>query len=404
LENVKLLSNANLAIIMKVLIDMTFVTEDILYLSLPRVAMRFLHGISAENRNHYCLLFEESSASGMHRLLPEFDYLTVNLFRQRKSRMDFRYFMLPSIYKKAVDNSGCDVLFIPGEGWFATILKFKIPSVVVIHDIKQYKKDYVQYNEQTGFVNRISSFVKKICFKKNLYKADRIITVSEYTCQDIIQYFPRVKAEKIRAIHNTVAPIEYSKKPNGLTYGKEYILNVNSIHQFKNPMTLIKAFEKIMNDIKYDLVLVGRQTGYWTEAINPYILEHHLEGRIIRLENLEDSELRYLYENTKLFVTPSLHEGFGFTPVEAAIYGAPVISSKSESLPEATMGLVRYYEPATDENVLAKTMLDMLQNPPSPSELSQISETFKEEYSPRRQVEQTEKIFRQVLKEYENIN
>lgn len=389
---------------MRVLIDMTFVTEEILFLSLPRVAMRFLHGISADNRKNYRLLFEESSASGMHRLLPEFDYLTVNLFRQRKSRMDFRYFLLPFKYKKVVDNSGCDVLFIPGEGWFATILKFKIPSIVVIHDIKQYKKDFVQYNAQTGFINKISSFVKRVCFERNLYKADKIITVSEYTRQDIIQYFPRVKAEKIHAVHNTVSLVESSKKPDELPTGKEYILNINTIHQFKNPMTLIKAFEKIIDDIELDLVLVGRQTDYWTETIKPYILEHHLEGRIIRLENLEDSELRYLYENTKLFVTPSLHEGFGFTPVEAAIYGAPVISSKSESLPEATMGLVKYYEPATDENVLARTMLFMLQNPPSPNELSRISETFKEEYSPRRQVEQTEKIFRQVLEEYESIN
>lgn len=389
---------------MKVLIDMTFVSRGNLDTSLPRVAMRYLYGISAENRKHYCLLFEESSASGMHRLLPEFDYLTVNLFRQRKSRMDCRYFMLPFNYKKAVDNSGCDVLFIPGEGWFATILNFKIPTVVVVHDLKQYKKDYSLHNAQIGFVNKISSFVKKLFFKTNLYKAAKIISISDNTRQDIINFFPRVKEDKIHTVHNSVTLIDFSKRPKGIKPDQNFILNVNTIHQFKNPITLVKAFEKILNSIDCDLILVGKQTSYWEKILSPFILGHHLEGRIIRLEDLEDSELRYLYEHTKLFVTPSLHEGFGFTPVEAAIYGAPVISSKCESLPEATMGLVKYYEPATDENVLAKMMLSMLQNPPSPNELSRISEKYKEEYSPRRQVEQTETIFKQVLEEYENIN
>lgn len=389
---------------MKILIDMTFVSEDNLYLSLPRVAMRYLYGISADNRKNYCLLFEEASANGMHRLLPEFEFISVNLYRDRTRRVDLRYFLLPFKYQKAINSSGCDVLYIPGEGWFATIFKFKIPTIATINDIKQYKKDYYQSNAQRGLVNKISAFVKKAFFRKNLYKADGIITISEYTRQDIIKYFPQVRPDKIYAVHCTVAPIDSAQKPDGIKSEQEYILNVNTIHQFKNPMTLIKAFEKILDRIISDLILVGRQTAYWNETVEPYILEHHLEDRIIRLENLDDSELRYLYEHAKLFVTPSLHEGFGFTPVEAAIYGAPVISSKSESLPEATMGLVKYYEPAMDENILATTMLDVLQNPPSPQELKRISDTYKEEYSPKHQVEQTEKFFKQVIEEYEGIN
>lgn len=388
---------------MKVLVDMTFVSEDNLYLSLPRVAMRYLYGISSDNRKNYCLLFESSVADGMHRLLPEFEYLTVNLLRSRTSRVDFRYFILPFTYKNAVDNSGCDVLYIPGEGWFATTLRFRIPSVATVNDIKQYKKDFGQFNTQRGIINKMSSVMRKLFFNRNLHKSSRIITISEYTRQDIIKYFPEVGADKIHSVHCTVAPIESSKKPDGLNR-LDYILNVNSIHQFKNLMTLIIAYEKIMNETESDLVIVGRKTDYWEETIYPYIKEHQLEGRIIRLENLEDSELRYLYENTKLFVTPSLHEGFGYTPVEAAIYGAPVISSKCESLPEATMNLVYYYEPATDEHELAKKMLEVLNNPPSEEKRNKISSTLKEEYSPRHQVEQSEIVFQEAIEGAKKIN
>lgn len=382
---------------MRVLVDMTFVSEDNLYLSLPRVAMRFLYGIAPDNRKNYCLLFESSAEEGMHRLLPEFDYLTVDLLRRRTRRVDCRYFLLPFRYKSAINNSGCDVLYVPGEGWFATILNFKIPSVVTVNDIKQYKKDYGQYNSQRGLLNRLSAEVRKLFFKRNLYKASKIITISEYTRRDIIKYFPKVGAEKIHAVHCTVAPIATSKRPEGLNSEKGYILNVNSIHQFKNPKTLITAYEIIMKSVPYDLVLVGRKTDYWDEFVYPYIMENKLDHRIMRLENLEDSELRYLYENTKLFVTPSLHEGFGYTPVEAAIYGAPVISSMSESLPEATMNLVYYYDPATDALELAKKMMEVLDNPPSEDRRNQISETLKNEYSPKHQVEQSEIVFRKAL-------
>ncbi len=378
---------------MRVLVDMTFVSEDSLYLSLPRVAMRFLYGISTSDLKNYCLLFESSAAEGMHRLLPEFDFLSVDLYRNRTSRIDLRYFLLPFKYRKIVNNSGCDVLYIPGEGWYATILKFKIPSVVTVNDIKQYKKDFDQHNAQRGLINRISAFVRKMFFQKNLYKADRVITISEYTRQDIIKYFPKANQDKIHAVHCTVAPIQFSQKPAKLIDEPGYILNVNSIHQFKNPMTLIRAYERIKDKVTYNLVLVGRKTNYWEEHVYPYIREHNLGTRVIRLENLEDSELRYLYEHAELFVTPSLHEGFGYTPIEAAIYGSPVVSSRCESLPEATMELVKYYEPATDEYALMKAMSEVLASPPSVEQRNKISSTFLNRYTARNHATELLKLF-----------
>lgn len=85
-----------------------------------------------------------------------------------------------------------------------------------------------------------------------------------------------------------------------------------------------------------------------------------------------------------MLITPSLGEGFGRTPVEAAIAGKPVISSKSGSLVEVTQGLVSYYENAADENELADEIIRLRQaqgTPENEEHLSRISDILTNAYS-----------------------
>jgi glycosyltransferase involved in cell wall biosynthesis len=44
--------------------------------------------------------------------------------------------------------------------------------------------------------------------------------------------------------------------------------------------------------------------------------------------------LRIFYDEAKLFVFPSLYEGFGLPPLEAMAHGTPVVTSNVSSLPE----------------------------------------------------------------------
>ena len=91
----------------------------------------------------------------------------------------------------------------------------------------------------------------------------------------------------------------------------------------------------------------------------------------------------WLLKNEKLFVTPSLYEGFGRTPVEAAMCRVSVISTKETSLFDATMGLVNYVENAKDENELADLILEKITNPDSDGKLSEIAYKLKSEYTPK---------------------
>lgn len=78
-----------------------------------------------------------------------------------------------------------------------------------------------------------------------------------------------------------------------------------------------------------------------------------------------------------MFIPSSLYEGFGYTPIEAAMCGCPVISSIQEALPDSTQGLLNYYHPAMDADVLANKILAVLENPPAQETLLRIAETYK---------------------------
>ena len=117
-----------------------------------------------------------------------------------------------------------------------------------------------------------------------------------------------------------------------------------------NSMTLI--YEEKTD---YDLVFCG---GYKDEAIfNEMVLfieQNNLKNRVKLFIRIPTANRNWLLKNAKLFVTPSLYEGFGRTPVEAAMCRVSVISTKETSLFDATMGLVNYVENAKDENIISR--------------------------------------------------
>lgn len=142
--------------------------------------------------------------------------------------------------------------------------------------------------------------------------------------------------------------------------GFPYILSVNAHRKNKNLITLLKAYRKIADKISQKLVLTGIKIN-GGENLEEYVKTYGLEDRVIMAGFVPDAQLAWLYEHADLFVTPSLYEGFGMTPVEAMGYGCPVISSKDTSLYEVTKGLAVYYEPSADKNALAETMLAVLE-------------------------------------------
>ena len=112
-----------------------------------------------------------------------------------------------------------------------------------------------------------------------------------------------------------------------------------------------------------------------------------------------DEERNWLLTHAALFVTPSLFEGFGRTPVEAAICKIPVISTKETSLFEATLGLCNYVENAKDEKELAGLILKKLKQADSAGKVSEIANKLTANYEP----EQLASRYLEIFKQYINL-
>ena len=112
-----------------------------------------------------------------------------------------------------------------------------------------------------------------------------------------------------------------------------------------------------------------------------YVEENDLKDRVKIFSYISDEDRNCLFYNTSLFVTTSLQEGFGRTPVEAALCEVPVISTRETALPEATMNEVFYYEDALSSEELANKILEVLENMPDKETLERISKKFEKAYS-----------------------
>lgn len=296
------------------------------------------------------------------------------------------YLVLPRLLK----NINPDLVFYPFND-SANNFSLKYPFVLVIHDL--FYKNFSKRKRKMK--SKIYDVYVNMKHEGMLKKSKHIIAISEFVKSDILKYFPWVQSRKITVIPNAVVASggvvesEVIKKP--------FVLNVNDHGIHKNHHTLLKAFNILKNKIPHSLILLGGQREK-TQEIIQYVEENGLNDKVFLISDISDSERNWLYTNTDLFISPSLHEGFGRTPIEAAMYGAMVLTSRETCLPEVTCNLLNYYEPATDENALAERIMELLQNPVPVKDRESIAKTYKELYDPVRIAQMYYDLFRKIVR------
>lgn len=219
-------------------------------------------------------------------------------------------------------------------------------------------------------------------YNKNFFslikKADHIITGSNFTKQEIIDYM-QIPQDKISVIYHGVNHELYKPYPQNelqdtkakFDLPKKFLLFVGSIEPRKNLLTLLKAYNLLTNEEKGELPLILVGFKGWK---NREIMQEIEKNRdfIRYLGFVSDSELAYIYNLATIFIYPSLYEGFGLPPLEAMACGTPVIVSSVASLPEVCGDAAIYIEP-TDHIDIKNKILVIAKDEKLREELSQKS-------------------------------
>ena len=200
-----------------------------------------------------------------------------------------------------------------------------------------------------------------------LKKADRIITVSSFSKNEIINHL-KYPADRIHVIPNAVDHSIYYKNPdktilNRLNIARDdpLILYVGSEEPRQNVDKLIKAFAKLKNKIpNAKIIKIGDSNLLGTrEKLFKLINELNLQKDVIFAGSVPEKELPQWYNAADLLVYPCDYAGFGLPPLEAMACGTPVITSNTTSLPEVVGDAGIMIDPA-DINKLSQEIYSVL--------------------------------------------
>ena len=227
-------------------------------------------------------------------------------------------------------------------------------EIVTIHDLL--------FLDMPKFFPIIYRLKNNFFFYRSAKRADLLLTVSEFSKKEIIHHY-KIEAEKIHITPNSVLPIENSiilpdvKKKWNLDH---FILTVGRYEPRKNLVILMQAFADLeLHKKGYKLVMIGSPDINYSDFYN-FInnAEQSLKSAIIT-DKASFPELVSLYKQADLFVFPSLGEGFGIPPLEALMYGCPILCSKATAMAEFGFPEEYLFSPK-DINELKNKMKEIL--------------------------------------------
>ena len=291
---------------------------------------------------------------------------------------EHRYLKKSTFAKQVIDLDGI---------WFpfaidTTFCKCSIPTVCTIHDLILYHNGKKKVKQ---------------AYTEGLIKcSNQIVAISNSVREEIIETFNYNKY--INVVPNAV-DYEYSNQIQIVEEikGCPFILDVNAFTERKNTLTLLKAYKMIEKSITESLVLCGGyKDDYYYDEIQEFIRKNNLEKRVYVYFNLDEAAKNYLFSTARLFVMPSVAEGFGRTPIEAAMRKIPVVCSDIPVLREVMLGKALYYKPPKDENELANAILTALKNHRTDGELEKISKDLQKYYSTEKCDKKYTEIFDQI--------
>ena len=242
------------------------------------------------------------------------------------------------------------------------------PLIVTIHDL-QLKINREWFPPFHGIRKYIARAYYDIMNWDAVKYSRNIITVSHFTREEILHYFPKVD-HKLSVVYHGInksfcpiqSPIVIRQIKEKYNITGKYILFVGTMNKRKNLVRVLKAFSNLQRDLdgNYKLVVAAKFDPRYSELI--HVAEKlRITDKVLFIGYVPTEDLPPLYSGSDLFVLPSLHESFCFPVVEAMACGVPVITSNVTSLPEIAGDAAYLVDPYNIEEIkkaLIKVLFD----------------------------------------------
>ncbi|HNZ28757.1 MAG TPA: glycosyltransferase family 1 protein, partial [Candidatus Goldiibacteriota bacterium] len=282
---------------------------------------------------------------------------------------------------------------------------FRGKKVVTIHDtmfIRPISKAILKPTVK----QRLVDIYNKISIPLSGKTADKVITVSDYSKNDIIKY-AGVKGEKISVIKEGVDKkyrvitdkVKGDRVKAKYKITKPYIMISAAADLRKNTERALQVFNIFNNitDYKYQLVItsIGKKE-LLTTNIEKIIKEKSLEKYVIITEYVGDDDMVLLYNNALFFFFPSMWEGFGLQVLEAFSCGLPVITSDNTSLKEVAGNAAMFIDPFSEEDMV-RAMTELEKSEAKRKALAELGFERVKSFSWKETAQETLKIYKAAV-------
>ncbi len=257
------------------------------------------------------------------------------------------------------------LFFIPGTIWMLLILPFQIRKhhidilwspgqvcpilfadckiLLTIHDLV--------YKHFSKTMKKSVKLISQLLTPLSMWRADIIVTDAEFTKLEIESIYPKIaKNKKIEIVSigkpDWVLPNSYNP-----LLREDYLLFVGNLEPRKNLINLILALEILAKEELFiPLHLVGPK-GWENSGLFKKIKNSPIKSQVKVFGYLSDSQLIEQYLKCKVFIFPSLYEGFGIPILEALILDCLVLTSKGTVMEEIARNAALYCDPYNPNDI-----------------------------------------------------
>jgi glycosyltransferase involved in cell wall biosynthesis len=281
--------------------------------------------------NDYCLIGAPQKVAEIGPLPPNFE--SVPLLAPDHSLRG--YLDCRAILKRL----HCNLVHIPHI--FGIPRSLPCPYVITVHDVLEHM---YRAHGRSGFRRSLHFQLTRRVLKG----AARIFAVSRFTKAEIEKLFG-IRPDKIEVIYNAIderflyghateADRQLLAERYQVTY--PFLLYAGRISPHKNVVRIIEAFSALKAELEKDhkfadlkLIIIGDELSR-NPDLRRTVVRGGVQNDVRFLGFIPIEVLRIFYDMAKVFVFPSLYEGFGLPPLEAMAHGTPVLTSNTSSLPE----------------------------------------------------------------------